>query len=227
MAEIFALRSIGPSGAPETRGHFFCTFAGGDKNIMSLKHCTIAALLVLTAACSRQETTTVETDTGATVQSSTEMTDTTSTASPTLAAEDSDFVMKAGMGGLAEVQLGNLAGEKAQNADVKAFAQRMVTDHSAANAELAQLATAKGVTLPAELAGEAKAAADHLATQSGAAFDKAYMTHMVEDHDKDVAEFEKASQSLQDADLKAFAAKTLPTLKSHQEQAKSTNAKLK
>ena len=195
------------------------------------KHWIITGFLIVAlAACSKHETTTVETDTGATtdtMQTASDTTMTTATAASTLSAEDTDFVNKAAMGGLAEVQLGNIASQKAQNADVKAFAQRMVTDHSAANAELSQLATAKGITLPTEIAGEHKAAADHLNTESGAAFDKAYMTHMVEDHDKDVAEFEKASQSAQDADLKAWAAKTLPTLKAHQELAKSTSAKLK
>jgi putative membrane protein len=198
-----------------------------------MKHWIISAFLVLSvAACAKHETTTVDTDTGATTDtmqttSDTANTMTTASAASTLSAEDTDFVNKAAMGGLAEVQLGNLATQKAQNADVKSFGQRMVTDHSAANAELSQLATAKGITLPTEIAGEHKAAADHLNTESGAAFDKAYMTHMVEDHNKDVAEFEKASQSAQDADVKAWAAKTLPTLKAHQELAKSTSAKLK
>ena len=69
---------------------------------------------------------------------------------------DKEWVTKAGMGGLAEVQTGNLALQKAQNADVKAFAQRMVTDHRKANEELEQLATTKGLTLPAQLDGDHK-----------------------------------------------------------------------
>jgi putative membrane protein len=144
----------------------------------------------------------------------------------TLSAEDKEFVSKAGMGGLAEVQMGNLALQKATNADVKAFAQRMVTDHSKADDELSQLATAKGVALPTELAGEHKDAFDHLSSLSGAEFDKAYMQHMVEDHDKDVAEFDKASTSATDADVKSWAGKTLPTLQSHQQQAKDIAKKV-
>jgi putative membrane protein len=140
--------------------------------------------------------------------------------------EDKEFVTKAGMGGLAEVQMGNLALQKASNADVKAFAQRMVTDHSKANAELAEFATAKGLALATELDADHKAAADHLSSLSGADFDKAYMQHMVEDHEKDVAEFDKASTSAADTDLKAWAGKTLPTLKEHLEQAKTTARKV-
>lgn len=140
--------------------------------------------------------------------------------------EDKEFVSKAGMGGMAEVQMGNLALQNASDAGVKAFAQRMVTDHSRANEELSQLATAKGVALPAELGGEHKEAFDHLSSLSGAEFDKAYMTHMVEDHEKDVAEFDKASTSATDADVKAWAGKTLPTLKEHLQQAKDTARKV-
>lgn len=139
---------------------------------------------------------------------------------------DKEFISKAGMGGMAEVQMGTLALQKATNADVKAFAQRMVTDHSQANDELSQLATAKGIALPTELTGDPKAALDHLSGLSGAEFDKAYMTHMVEDHDKTVADFDKASTSATDADVKTWAGKTLPTLQSHQQQAKDTARKV-
>lgn len=143
-----------------------------------------------------------------------------------MADADKEFVAKAGMGGLAEVQMGTLASQKATSADVKAFAQRMVTDHGKANEELQQLATAKGLALPTELAGEHKAGYDHLNMLSGAEFDKAYMQHMVADHDKDVTEFQNASQTATDTDVKAFAAKTLPVLQDHQQAAKDTQAKV-
>ena len=190
----------------------------------------LAAALVALPACKKTETTettSMETETATMATDTAATTETTSTAAASLSAEDQEFVTKAGMGGLAEVQMGNLVQPKAANADVKTFAQKMVTDHSAANQELQQLAMAKGVTLPTELAGDHKAALDHLATLSGAALDKAYMQHMVEDHVKDVAEFEKASTTAQDPDVKAFAAKTLPVLQQHLQLAKDTSAKLK
>src|SRR5687767_15977482 len=90
------------------------------------------------------------------------------------------------MGGLAQVQTGNLALQKATNADVKAFAQRMVTDHSKANAELAEFATAKGLALPTELADAHESAFEHLNGLSGAEFDKAYMQHMVRSEERRV-----------------------------------------
>jgi putative membrane protein len=207
-----------------------------------LKSKWIVAMAIVAAlgACKKEETTTdtavttdtMATDTAATAPATdtfTSMSDTmatSGTAAP-LSAEDKDFVSKAGMGGMAEVQMGNLALQKASNADVKAFGQRMVTDHSAANAELSQLATTKGVMLPTALEGEHKTAADHLASLSGKEFDKAYMEHMVSDHEKDVSEFQKASTSAQDSDVKGWAAKTLPTLQQHLQLAKDTKAKLK
>ena len=140
--------------------------------------------------------------------------------------DDKEFVAMAGMGGLAEMQLGNLALQKASSAEVKAFAQRMLTDHSKSNAEIAEFATTKGLALATELSGDPKGALEHLTSLSGAEFDKAYMQHMVEDHEKVVAAFDKASTSATDADLKAWAGRTLPTLKEHLELAKQTARKV-
>lgn len=138
-----------------------------------------------------------------------------------------DFMMKAAQGGMAEVELGKLAASKAQSADVKSFGQKMVTDHSKANDELKAVAAKKSVTLPTDVNAEQKAEMDKLSKLSGAEFDKEYVKMMVEDHEKDVADFEKESSSGADADVKAFATKTLPTLKSHLEMIKGIQAKMK
>lgn len=193
-----------------------------------------AMALALVACKAEDQTGQPETETTGTAQSvqqtGSETATTTGSTGGTvsnLSDEDKEFVAKAGMGGMAEVQMGTLALQKAQSADVKAFGQRMVTDHSAANNELSQLATAKGLALPAELDAEHKGALDHLSSLNGAEFDKAYMEHMVEDHEKDTAEFEKASISAGDSDLKVWAGKTLPTLQQHLQLAKDVSAKLK
>jgi putative membrane protein len=199
-----------------------------------MKHKWIAAACIaLLAACGSENTSgQPETDTTGSMQTSEQTSPETATTTGVTGGsvsnttpDDKEFVSKAGMGGLAEVQMGNLALQNAQSADVKAFAQRMVTDHSKANAELAQLATVKGLALPTEIAGEHQDAMNHLRSLTGAEFDKAYMTHMVEDHEKDVAEFDKASTSASDADIKAFAGKTLPVLREHLELAKTTARK--
>ncbi len=134
--------------------------------------------------------------------------------------------MEAGPGGLTEVELGRLAAQKGQSADVKKFGQRMVTDHSKANAELKKLAASKGITLPTEMNAEQMAEHAKLAKLSGAEFDREYMTLMVEDHDKDVAAFLDEAKDGSDPDIKSFAAKTLPTLQEHQRMAKEIKAKL-
>jgi len=193
-----------------------------------------ASLVVLFNACDREDRTgRPETETTGSVQSEQQTgsasATTTGVAGGTrseMTNEDKEFVTMAGMGGLAEMQMANLALQKASSVDVKAFAQRMITDHSKSNAEIAEFATTKGLALATELGGEPRSAFEHLSSLSGAAFDKAYMQHMVEDHEKDVAEFDKASTSASDADLKAWAGRTLPTLKEHLELAKQTARKV-
>ena len=140
-----------------------------------------------------------------------------------LAGADKTFVEKAAIGGMAEVELGNIAAQKASSDQVKMFAARMVSDHTKANDELKQIASAKGVQLPTSLDDKHKKHVDHLQKMSGAAFDKTYMGHMVDDHQQDVAEFKKEAQSGHDADVKGFASKTLPTLQEHLQLAKTTN----
>jgi putative membrane protein len=144
----------------------------------------------------------------------------------TLAPADHNFVNEAAIGGMAEVELGNLAKEKASNPDVKSFGDRMATDHGKANDELKNWAQQKNVTLPTELDARHKAERDRLAKLSGEAFDKAYMRLMVADHNHDVAAFKRESTAAKDPDLKAWAGKTLPTLQDHMKMAKDTNAKV-
>jgi len=129
--------------------------------------------------------------------------------------DDAQFAVDAASGGMAEVELGKLAQTKATNQQVKAFAQQMVTDHTKANNELIDVAKLKNITLPsAPGADEQKVLAD-LTKKSGKDFDKAYVNAMVDDHKKDVKAFDDATKSVKDTDVKAFAVKTLPTLKMH------------
>jgi len=144
-----------------------------------------------------------------------------------LAAGDHTFVTKAAEGGMAEVKLGDLAKEKASDAGVRSFGEQMVTDHSKANDELKTLASSKGITLPTDLSAKDQAEYDRLSKMSGADFDRAYMKLMVSDHHTDVNEFRRESQHGTDADIKAWAGKTLPTLEHHLQMAESTEAKVK
>lgn len=142
-------------------------------------------------------------------------------------ATDSNFVTKAAQGGAAEVELGKLAQSRGSSDKVKQFGQRMVDDHSKAGAELAGIASQKGVTVPSDLTSTDQATKDRLSGLNGRDFDLAYMQDMVKDHKQDVSEFQKEASSGKDPDVKAFAAKTLPTLREHLKMAEQTLADIK
>jgi putative membrane protein len=136
------------------------------------------------------------------------------------------FVNKAAQGGMAEVQLGQLAGQKGSSQAVKDFGQRMVTDHSQANDKLKGIASSKGIAIPTSLDAKDQALYDRLSGLSGPAFDKAYMRAMLKDHKTDIAEFQKESNSGHDQDIRSFASSTLPTLQEHLHMAQQTESKL-
>ena len=138
----------------------------------------------------------------------------------------SDFMVKSASGGMMEVELGKIAQEKAVDARVKAFGAMMVADHTTANNEMKIIADGKSVTLPPALSDEHQKYVDKLKQKSGAEFDQAYISMMVDDHKDDISEFEDASK-MDDADIKGFAGKTLPVLKKHLDSAQAINSALK
>ena len=206
----------------------------------------LCALVVALAGCRKEENfntdtaaaTTASDTSGTTLPIDTSGTETTGTTSTTstgssggaissLETPDKEFVMKAAQGGMAEVLLGQMASSKGTSPDVKNFGNRMVSDHGKANDELKQLAQNKGLALPADADKESREFGAKLAKTSGKNFDKEYINNMVDDHEKDVNEFEKASKEAKDPDLRAWAAKTLPTLQDHLKMAREAKAKLK
>ncbi len=134
-------------------------------------------------------------------------------------AQDRTFITEAAAGGMAEVELGRLATQKASRSEVKEFGQMMVDDHSKANTQLTKIAQGEGITPPATLKAEDKATQDHLSKLSGEAFDRAYIQHMVKDHQEDVAVFRKQSTAAANSEVKQFASSTLPTLEKHLQRA--------
>ena len=141
--------------------------------------------------------------------------------------DDAKFVTTAANDGMAEVAAGKMAATKATSARVKGFADMMVTDHTKAGDELAALAKTKNITLPAAPDADAQKKADDLSKKTGKDFDKAYVDAMVDGHESAVKLFTDASQNCKDADLKAFATKTLPTLKMHLDSIKAIKASMK
>ena len=139
--------------------------------------------------------------------------------------ESIDFVTKAASGGMMEVQLGQLAQQNAKSQRVKDFGLMMVTDHSKANDELKSLAASNNITIPATLLPPHKQHVDMMSRMKGTDFDKHYMDMMVNDHKKDIAEFQKQASSATNDEFKSFAAKTLPTLQKHLDSAQAINKK--
>ena len=139
-----------------------------------------------------------------------------------VAEDDAAFMKQAAHNGHAEVVASKLAQQQASSANVKAFAQRMVEDHTKTNAELEQLATSKGVQLPKEPDAVQQAKVQALGGLSGAAFDKQYVEQMgVTAHEQTIALFQRGASNARDPQIKAFAAKTLPALQHHLEMARA------
>lgn len=146
-----------------------------------------------------------------------------SAATGSVSAADKRFADQAAAGGLAEVELGKLAADHASTDAVRQFGARMVEDHGKANDELASLARSKGLSLPTVPEAAQRKAVQRLQAMKGAAFDHAFMRRMIADHRKTIALFQKASTSAKDADIKDFATRTLPTLRSHLQMARDAN----
>jgi len=138
---------------------------------------------------------------------------------------DRDFVQKAASGGMAEVQAAELAQQRAGSPQVKQFASRMITDHTQANTELQQIAQQQNITMPTKPAAKEASAEQRLRGLNGAAFDKAYVQHELQDHQQTVALFQQQARSGQDPELKAFAQKTLPVLQQHLQMVQALNTR--
>lgn len=137
-----------------------------------------------------------------------------------LSAQDKQFITEAAQGGMAEVQLGKLALQRASSQQVRDYAQQMIDEHTKVNQELMALAKQKGVTPPKTIGQKYQAVQAKLSKLSGSEFDKAYMNEAgVKAHAQQEALFSQQAKKGQDPDLKAFAAKVLPTVQEHLQEA--------
>lgn len=142
-------------------------------------------------------------------------------AKDTLNDYDVKFVKEQAAAGMAEVKVAELAVQKASRADVKAFAEMLVADHTKANSELAALAKQKGVDTSASVDPDSAKKFQTLEGYSGADFDKQFLQEMDSDHKHCISAFEDAAKDARDGDLKAWVNKTLPTLKAHHDRVKA------
>ncbi len=150
----------------------------------------------------------------------------TARAEETKPLSDAQFVMKASAAGLAEVNMGELAQKQAANPAVKKFAERMIQDHTKANKELIALANKQGLRVAPTMDAKHRELSTTMLRLSAAAFDRAYMDHQLKDHKMVIAMFEQESKDGKDEAVRAWAKKTLPTLREHEKLAKETEGKL-
>ena len=136
-------------------------------------------------------------------------------------AADRSFAVKAAQSGMAEVQEGRLASQRAASAQVRQFGQRMVTDHTQANQDLQQIAQQENFDLPAQPSATQTAEDRRLSGMTGSGFDHAYIQQAVSDHRHAVADFRREAQSGHDPALKGFAQKYLPVIQHHLQMAQS------
>lgn len=134
------------------------------------------------------------------------------------------FMQQAAGAGVAEIQMGQLALTKSDNDDVKALAQRIVDDHTQANAQLKAIADRGRVALAAQPDAEAQRQAVRLRALDGSAFDQAWARAMVDDHEKALKLFRTEATRPADGDLRDFASATVPTLEAHLQAAQKLTA---
>lgn len=177
-------------------------------------------------------TTLISKDTGVVMADATDMQDSLDKMNGTAALNngrnaDSIFMVEAATGGMLEVEMGKVAMTNASDESVKQFGKMMVEDHGMANEKLKALASKKSISLPKTLDEKGVAHINDMKKMKGKNFDKAYVSMMVNDHNNDIAKFENQSNNGTDADIKAFATSTLPTLKKHKEKITEINEKMK
>lgn len=139
-----------------------------------------------------------------------------------LSSADRQFINQAAQGGMAEVQLGQLAQKRASSSAVKKYAQQMINEHTRVNKELMAIASKKGVTPPKTIGPKYEKVRAQLSKLSGKSFDQAYIKQAgITAHTEQAALFQRQAQQGQDPQLKAFAAKTLPAVQKHLQEAQA------
>jgi putative membrane protein len=147
-------------------------------------------------------------------------------ASSKAASGDQKMMRDIAYANISEVAAGKLALEKSQSADVKSFAQKMIDDHTKAQQELQTLADSKGVKLPTEPDAKHKALSKAMSAMKGEAFDKRYLKQGgLNDHENTHKLLARVQDKAKDADLKAYAAKTITAVDQHLTLAQETAGK--
>ena len=195
-----------------------------------MSYCAFAAMSLLCFSCNNgsgdstkdaKDSNAVKMDSSGTAEHA------TPTVPASVSKDDATFVVNAASGGMMEVQLGQLAGQKASARDVKDFGAMMVKDHTMGGDKLKTIAAGKNLTVPDSLSTDMQKEMADLQTKNGKDFDKAYMSMMVDDHKKDIKEFEDEAKNGSDADIRGFADSSLHMLRTHLDAAEKCHNMMK
>lgn len=141
--------------------------------------------------------------------------------------QDAEFTMEAASAGTMEVKLSEIARQKASSSQVKAYAEMIVTEHTQASAELKALAGRKNIALPPDMKEDHLEQYEKLAQADEKDFDKEYLDAMIDQHKKDIDDFEDCAEGASDQELKQWCAQKLTTLRKHLQQAEGIRENLK
>lgn len=134
--------------------------------------------------------------------------------------DDLEFIKRATISGMLEVRANEAALKRTLTAEEQTFVKQLISDHQKANDELASIAKRKGVTVPTALPEDEQEKLTKMAGIKDKDFNEEFLEHQISCHKKSIDLYEDQAEDGKDADLRAFAAKTLPTLKGHLETAK-------
>lgn len=138
---------------------------------------------------------------------------------------DLTFIKKATIAGLMEVQASEAALKRTLTPEESAFTKQLISDHQKMTDELVSIAKRKGVTAPTAVPADEQAKLTKMAEIKDKDFNEEFLEHQITCHKKAIDLFEDEADDGKDADLKAFASRTLPTLKAHLDTAKQLEAK--
>ncbi len=137
----------------------------------------------------------------------------------TAATDAAGFASAVAASDLSEIESAELATDKASNADVKAFAQHLRTDHEKSTAELKSAAGTANITVTPALDAEKQAMLDRLKAVSGAEFDREFINQQKTAHQKALTLLQSYASSGDNEALKTFAGKTATAVKGHLDHA--------
>ena len=141
--------------------------------------------------------------------------------------KDADFVANTVAANYGEIKFAQLASQRSSNAEVKHIASMLVTDHTKTLTELKKIAQSKAITIPVEADDEAIRKTDRFSDEAGKDFDKKWCKEMIDRHEETINKFEKRLDKTEDAELKSWINKTLPTLRSHLDKLNACEGKIK